>query len=468
VLNYLFRGILDLDEIEQIGSGSISMNGNITGFLGDQLPVIRINGEADQIGFRIKSIKKDVTDISFKVFATNGAMLDFSGGIIQLDGFKATFPEGTIKANISASNMRAPNVNIDLKGDINLTGLEKMLKDDLVKDLKGFVSLKGSVSGVINKKTGEFLNDAGSLRAQLRDVGFVIQQDSVVQDSIQELNGEIFVQENIIGTSGLALKFNGNHISAGANIENLLVYLMDFETDVKADISISSEILHPATFIRDTSVSGLLGEEIKGLHFRAGAVVSSGDLDAFFGDDSIPSIELSLDSFGVELPVFSDISNMNAALTFGPDSITLHQLTGTIGESEFSLAGKVGNYSALIIKDSAAAVDLHYQVSSDRMRAEDFFTLNDVFVLPETFRTEYLEDFSLAGSIALPAAGLLYDSVSLDFGLKVEELGWKFRYYPFTFEQFLIQIRRKGDLIVYRQPAGKGWREQSENVRYDW
>lgn len=40
VLNYLFRGILDLDEIEQIGSGSIYLSGNINGYLREQLPVL--------------------------------------------------------------------------------------------------------------------------------------------------------------------------------------------------------------------------------------------------------------------------------------------------------------------------------------------------------------------------------------------------------------------------------------------
>ncbi|MCD4710032.1 MAG: hypothetical protein K8R52_04240, partial [Bacteroidales bacterium] len=83
LLNYLFRGVLDLEEIEQIGGGSIHLNGTVQGGLGgDRLPVIRMNGDAEELGFRIKSLDKDVTGISFQLFATNGSKTDLSEGYI--------------------------------------------------------------------------------------------------------------------------------------------------------------------------------------------------------------------------------------------------------------------------------------------------------------------------------------------------------------------------------------------------
>ncbi len=65
VLNFLFLGMLDMDEIEQIGSGSIHLDGSVTGGLGEELPVVSVNGFARGIGFRIKAIDRDVSDISF-------------------------------------------------------------------------------------------------------------------------------------------------------------------------------------------------------------------------------------------------------------------------------------------------------------------------------------------------------------------------------------------------------------------
>ena len=123
LLNFLFRGVLDLDEIEQIGGGSIHLNGTVQGELGDdELPVIRMNGNAEDLGFRIKSLDKNVTDISFQMFASNGRKSDLSEGILNLTKFHAQFPEGSINANLTASNMLRPELNVEVDATVNMEG----------------------------------------------------------------------------------------------------------------------------------------------------------------------------------------------------------------------------------------------------------------------------------------------------------------------------------------------------------
>ncbi len=454
VLNYLFRGILDLDEIEQIGSGSIYLSGNISGILGDELPVIRVNGSAEQIGFRIKSIQKDITDINFKVYATNGNKTDLSEGIILVDGFRARFPSGSIKGNISATNMVIPKVNIDLVGDMELGELEQILKNEYITDLEGRIALDCKLNGVVNRKTGEFFNEAGSISAALNEVGFVVYQDSGSIDSVKHMKGELYMEENIVGMEGLSCEFNGNHLILDARTENLLLYFLGFDRDVKANVSMVSEVLNPATFIKDTSIVGLLGEEWKGLQFGASVLVTKKDLDAFTKDTIIPRMELRLDSFGIELPVYAKISNVNASLTVNPDTLTFHNLSGTIGSSEFKFSGLAANYSSFMDKDTFAVVDLEYQISSELMLAEDFLTFNDTFLLPETYRTEFLKDFRLNGSMEVPVAGIIDDSASLDFKLSIMDLGWNFRYYPLTFDGFQAQISKEGDQLLINNFSG--------------
>jgi len=454
VLNYLFRGILDLDEIEQIDSGSIYLSGNINGYLGDQLPVLRINGSADQIGFRIKSIQQDITDISFKIYATNGNKLDLSEGLILLDGFSAKFPEGSLMGDISVKNMISPKVNIDLVGDVALSELEQILKNESLTDLKGRIAIDCKLNGTVNNKTGEFFNEAGSMRAVLNDVGFVVFQDSGKGDSIKHMNGELFMEENLLGTEMLSLEFNGNAMELGARTENLLLYFLGFDGDVRADLSVVSEVIDPASFIRDTSITGLLGDEWKGLQLGASVTIENQDLDAFTKEKAIPRMQIKLDSFGVELPVYAKISNVNAALTFGPDTVAIHHLDGNVGENEFKFSGLIANYDALNGKDSSAVLGVEYQLSSDLMMAEEFLTFKDTFILPETYRTEYLKDFRLAGSLEVPVAGIIDDSASLDFDLKIIDLGWNFRYYPLPFNEFQAQIRREGDHLFINDFQG--------------
>lgn len=448
VLNFLFRGVLDLDEIEQIGSGTMRLSGEVKGNLGEELPVIRLNGDADELGFRIKSLNKDVSGISFSVFATNGSKLDLSESYMDVTGFRARFPEGSIRANATVSNVKSPELNIEVDGQINLEGMERMLKAEFLSDLEGLVHISGNVNGRIDRRKGEFLNDAGSLKAALDQVGFVMKRDSLVSDSIRNLNGELYLSENTIGAEKLALEYNGNQIELGILTENLLLYLLDFDKDVRAELSVNSKVLTLASLLKDSTVSKLLGDELHGLHFGASAFISKEDLDDFLEDDSIPRVLLSVDSFGIEFPLMADISNMSASLSFGPDTIALHSLEGTIGESAFAFSGMMANYGLLTQQDSSGSLALEFALESELMRAEDIFTFKNEFLLPETYSSEYLEDFSLQGSLELPAEGLVSDSVPVNFKLQVEDMAWNFRYYPLSFEDFRVQLRRKGDLLI--------------------
>ena len=455
VLNFLFRGVLDLEEIEQIGSGTMQLSGEVKGNLGEELPVFRMNGEAHELGFRIKSLNKDVTGISFNVFATNGGKLDLSESYIDITGFRARFPEGRITANATASNIRSPEVNIEVDGNLNLEGMERMLKTEKLDNLEGSVHLSGGIHGRIDRQNGEFLNDAGTLSAFLENVGFDMQRDSLTSDSIRDLHGRVFLRENTLGAENMALEYNGNQLEVGALTENLLLYLLDFDQDVKARIWVNSEILKLASLISDTAIIKLLGEEMRGLHFGASASISGRELDEFFEADSIPRVELTLDSFGIELPLMADISHLSASLTFGPDTISLHNLEGKLGESDLGFSGQLANYGILLQQDSSGVLSLDFALHSDQLRAEDVFTFRNEFLLPETFFTEFLEDFRIGGRLELPAEGLVLDSVPVDFGLSIDSLDWSFRYYPLSFEQFLIKVRKIGDSLVIDDFEGR-------------
>jgi len=455
LLNYLFRGILDLDEIEQIGGGSIHMNGTVQGEMGqDELPVVRVNGEAEDLGFRIKSVGEDVTGISFSMFATNGSKSDLSEGYLEVQDFKAQFPEGSINASVIASNIKEPELNVEVDCRLNLEGIDKMLNKKFLTDLSGKVALQGQVNGSVNGQSGQFLNEGSSLEAVLDDVSFVINHDSVSRDSLNDINGMFILNDSILGTEDMYLEFNGNRFDVDLFTENLLLYLLDYDRDVTAGISISSDLVRPATLLGDTTISSLVGEELEGFYFGGKAMIEKEALDDFIKFDSIPVFDFFLDSFAVSMPLLARISDMSAALSFGPDTVTLHHLAARIGESSLGISGALNNYGALAHADSGGVVELEFDISSDTLRAEDVLTINNDFLLPQQFKTEYLKDLRLTGSVKAPAAGLVYDSVSIDFGLDITQLGLGLRYYPERFKNFLINIQREDNLLLINNIQG--------------
>lgn len=455
LLNHIFRGILDLDELEQIGQGSIFLSGDVQGYFKDTLPVVHVSGGAEKIGFRVKSIQQEVSDISFSLQASNGNSLDFSNAFLRVENFEAKFPEGDIHANLSVENALSPELEVEFNGEIDLLGLETMLDIDVLSAMEGKVALLGDLKGSIDMDSGRFLNTRGFILADLDQVGFGLTGDSAAMGRVKHLNGKLRLEQNLLSSQKFSGTFNENDISLGFQVENLVEYFMGLDEDVTAQITARADTFKIASVTKDTAVSKLLGEELTGLHFRAKARIESGELDDFMERKTIPALELSLDSFHMDLSSYADISELNASLSIGEDTLAFHHLDGIVGESAFNFSGFVAHYGVLTGKDSADAVKLGFDVSSDMMRAEDFFTLHDEFLLPSTYSSEYLEDFHLGGTVDLPSDGLLQDSLALDFALNVQDLKWKFRYYPLAFENFNMEISREGEDLLIHNFQGK-------------
>lgn len=455
LLNFILMGILDLNEIEQIGEGSIHLNGSVQGHMGGgELPVIRVNGEAADLGFRIKAVNRDVSGISFRLFASNGGKNDLSEASLELQDFEARFPEGKLYANLSASNVKLPQLDIEVDCDVNLDGLEEMIKNKQLSRLSGSMAIKGRMSGAVNLESGDFMNEEGALSTALENVSFFYARDSIRWDSIKHLTGALTVHDSIIEAQNLTLNYNGNPLELGLSSENLLLYLLGNHRDIRAGLRLSCERFLPGSLLGDTVLTGRMGEEIRDLNIQAGVQISKGQLDNFLKHDSVPELLVRLDTLGVSLPQLAPVSNVQGLLGFGPESISIDHLRGTIGESSFSLAGLLSNYDALSGGDPGEVVWADFTLSSDLLWAEDLFTLNGEFLLPEEFSGEFLQNFRISGSAEAPVAGLVHDSLSPDFRIDIHDLGWRFRYYPDPFREFLIQVSRVDDLLTIENVQG--------------
>jgi hypothetical protein len=455
VLNYIFKGVLDLDEIEQIGSGKIYLSGHVAGDLGNQLPVVRLNGTADRIGFRIKPVRKDVSDITFQFYATNGNKPDMSEALLQVEGFSATFPEGTVRGQFSAVNLVSPRVSGQLRGDLELKGLDQMFQEIPLNGLEGHVTFEGNMEGVVDREREEFLNDSSYLSATLNEVGFLFLRDSLHTDLIKGLRGDILVRQENIDSGEMELEINGNRVRLEAHIAQLLPYLMGFDREIGADLRFSSDRIDPVSLLGDSLPSGIPGDPLEKLRFRVAASIPAVDLRNYLEFDSVPRIRISLDSFGVLFPPMAEIGDLSTTLSIGPDTISVEQLKITIGTSHIDFKGRVTEYGPLMKHDTGEMVHLEYQLLSDTLLLSDLFTFNERFLLPEQFQAETLQNIRLSGDVELPSESLAADSILPDFSLNIADLELRVKSYPFPLERFLAKIRKTGDSVIIDDLQGK-------------
>ena len=450
LLNFVFRGVLNMDELEQIGDGSIYLSGSVRGEIGEELPLIKLDCKADDLGFNIKSIAKEVTDISFLAFASNGRKPDLSEAVVLVKDFNMTYPQGKLEADVSFENMVTPKVSLEIDADLDLEGMDKMIETDLIRDLKGTLDLNGKINGSLNRSTGDFLEDAGSLILSLNDLSFLLPEDSV-----GSINGELFLQENQLGIRNMDIEVNEDHLNLSGILTNLLPYLYGIDQDIDASMGLESSVIHPAKLTSDSVILSILGEEIRGLQFQAGAHITHQDLDKLRADRLIPRATINLENFQIKPSSFADISDVSAKLQISPDSMELIDFNGRIGESEFTLNALISEIDALVNRDSAGEIQISYQIESELMRAEDFFTVHGEFLLPQTYQSEYLERFLLDGNLNAPIGDLLIEDKPVNFSLVVNELRWGFKNYPLNFRDFYIEIRREDSMVFVDEFSGK-------------
>ena len=78
LLNFLMNGVLDMEDLEQTGNGSINLSGDIFGSFKDNIPEVNVWFDASDLGFMIHSLNQSVSNIGFSGYFTNGKKSDFN------------------------------------------------------------------------------------------------------------------------------------------------------------------------------------------------------------------------------------------------------------------------------------------------------------------------------------------------------------------------------------------------------
>lgn len=439
LLNFLLSGVLNLDVIEQIGEGEIAFNGNVSGSYDDAIPLVELNFRAADMGFKIHSVNQSVTEIGFVGYASNGRAKDFSEAEVRLDDFHLKFPEGSLDATVQFTNLITPDLFLQLEGTADLSVLNEILTTEDVKNMKGKIDFKGLIDGVIDKRSGSFLDNAGSLALNMHDVSL-----DVPGYFIEKLSGELFIEEKSVGFRKLNVSIDSNDLQLDGQIDYLLPYLFGFSVEPSASLTVNSEKLYYQQFLGDT----LVGQPLRDLGFRVDIRASGDEIEKLMNGTGIPAFSLAMQNLHAKVPGYADISDVKFFLTVNDTDLHLSKFRGNVGKSQLNFDLGVMNYGAYLDKDSTAEVSAKFEMSSRLLRAKDLLTINDEFtLLPASFVEEEMRNFKFKGKVETTVYELLNNSDLPNFKFLSELFETDLKYYPLPIRDFTIDIENRDSLI---------------------
>lgn len=445
LLNFLLNGVLNLDVIEQIGEGQIQFNGSAKGSYKDQIPLLKLNFMASDVGFLIHTIGQSVTDIAFEGYASNGTKKDLSEAEIRLENFHVTFPEGSMDANIHLKDLKAPEAMVEITGDAELSILNEILKTESIRNMSGKLTFDGRIDGSIDRLSGGFLDNAGALNISLKDVSFMLPANNV-----ENISGRIELEEEKIGFRDLNIRVDSNNILLDGSMNNLIPYLLGFDVDPELFVTVSSKELFLEKLLGDTIFQG----PIKDFGFRMGVKMPGEEFTKLLHSE-LPEARLSMDNFHAQFPGYAPVSRLTFRLNMDTNNLSISKFQGRVGESSISLEAEVRNYNAYLSKDSSANIGVSFSIDARQIWLSDLLTVNNEFMyFPANYNDERMSDFRFKGNVETTVSQLLNTNGIPDISFSSNDLHWKFVKYPLEVKDFTIDVAAKDSVIIVNSFKG--------------
>jgi len=331
----------DFGQIET--NGNVSFAGMVKGtYTESQMPAFNLNVNVNEGMFKYPELPSAINNINMDLVVDNKDGV-IENTVVDLKKMHLDFGNNPVDARLLIENLRNYKMDGNIKAQLNLAELNKMFPMEGL-EMKGNFIVDASASGVYDSIRK--IIPATQIAMSLNN-GFVKSsefpmpiEDLHFTSSVKNVSGKM--EETVIDVNDLSMVMDGEKFTASMNLQNL----NDYTWDVKAIGGIDLEKITKIFPIEGMTLAGKVKADIttKG---------KMSDLDAQRYDRLPTSGTASLENFrysAADLPYSVGISKSQAV--FDPRKIELKTTTGTIGKSDFTLAGNVNNYIAYLFEEN--------------------------------------------------------------------------------------------------------------------
>lgn len=322
--------------------GELSFNGFAKGKYSDtQMPAFNLGLVVKDAMFRYPDLPTPVNNINVDLVVDNKTGV-IDNTVVDLKKLHLDFGSNPVDAKLLVENLKDYRMDATVAAKLDLAELSKMFPMDGL-EMKGSFVVNAKAKGVYDSIRKEI--PTADVSMALTD-GFVKSAEFPIPLENLKMNATVKnstgkMAETVISVDQFSMLMDGEQFDANMVVRNL----DDYTWDVKAKGGINLEKMTKIFPLEGMTFAG----DVKANLQTKGKM---SDLDAERYDRLPTSGTASLAGFKFTMKDMPDVTITTSEMIFDPKKIELKNTFGTIGKSDFAVAGAVSNYIGYVFGDN--------------------------------------------------------------------------------------------------------------------
>lgn len=354
--------------------GDLAFNGFVKGTYSDkQMPAFNLGLQVKDGMFKYPGLPAAVNNIAMNL------LVDNQNGVIEntkvdLKKMHLNFGSNPVDAQFVIHNLKDYRMNGNLAAKLNLEELGKMFPMDGL-EMKGAYAVNAKVDGVYDsiRKIIPAIDATMSLAdGYVKSSEFPMPLENLkFQSTIKNTSGKM--AETDILVKDFSMLMDGEKFTANLHLQNLDDYTWDLNANGGIDIEKITKIFP----VEGMNLAGKVKANLETKGKMSDVTASRYDRLPTSGSASLRDFKFS----SKDLPYAVTISQSDAV--FDPRKIELKSTVGTIGKSDFTVAGAVSNYIGYLF-GANETIKGNVDFSSNLLDLNEFMTESETPATTDT------------------------------------------------------------------------------------
>ena len=353
--------------------GDLAFAGFVKGTYSDtRMPAFNLGLKVTDAMFKYPDLPTAITNIEMDLLVDNKTGV-IENTLVDLRKMHLDFGSNPVDARLLIENLKDYRMDGNLQAKLNLAELNKMFPIEGL-EMRGLFGINASAKGVYDSVRS--LMPAVDASMNLSN-GFVKSsqfpiplEDLAMEAAVRNTSGKM--AETIIAINRFNMLMDGEKFTASVLLQNL----NDYTWDVKANGGIDLEKITKIFPLEGMALAGKVKADLE-------TKGKMSDLNAQRYDRLPTSGSASLTNFrftSADLPYAVTITQSAAA--FDPRKIEIKSTTGTIGKSDFTVAGALSNYIGYVFGSETVKGNMNF--SSNMLDLNEFMTETEEATTPDS------------------------------------------------------------------------------------